>query len=171
MSKVLQQSDLAVAASGEVAVSAFRWDGPMSSSIPYQHSLAKPGAGRDQPGMTDGVRLASVQDIYLVRCKFGDAVAVGLKVVDQRDVPYGDRLHQLVRVKDPRQVGKLQTPIAHRARNPKARSGNLFLLRSRNAFARAQEFVHHLVEASELVRRKLFIAEGTQPAVGKVVER
>ena len=54
--------------------------------VPDEQSLAEAGAGGDERAVADGVRRAVMQGDDVVGGKLRDAVAVGFKIIDERDV-------------------------------------------------------------------------------------
>ena len=127
-----QQVDLVLVARRVVRVAALGGVGRVGAAVPDQKRLAQAGSGGDQGAIADLAGVALAERVNLVGGQLGHAVAVGLQVVDQKDVRNAEVDGQLAAVQGPGQVGEAQAAVAHRAGHAKA--GRRHLVRAQKLF-------------------------------------
>ena len=164
--QLLKEGDLAIGSRGEVAVSAFGGDGAVDLAIPDEEGFAEAGAGGDQASMAFGVWIAGVEGEDLVGGEFGDAVAVGFEVVDEKDVPDCKKLLQFAGIEGPREIGELEAAFADGAGTAEAGGDDVLAL----DFSHGDELPDDFVEGGELVGWKFVVAHFVKAALGEVVK-
>ncbi len=105
--QITREFDLQFIHGGEIRVPAFGGDGLVMIPIPDEYALAQAGAGADHGARAMLHRLACLQHDQIFRAERFDAVADGLKVVDQAQPGEFELALELLAVDLPRQVGDL----------------------------------------------------------------
>lgn len=106
---MLEEGDLAIGAGGEVAVAALGGDGRVTAEVgvPDEQGFAEAGAGGDEAAVADGGEVGLVQGEDAFGRELGDAVAVGLEIVDEEDVLDVEGPGEVADVEVPGEVGEL----------------------------------------------------------------
>jgi hypothetical protein len=88
--------------------------------IPVEPRLAQAGAGRDHRRLPGGIRGTLVERDKILWSQHGDAVGVGLQVIEQADRAAGQRLRQLPGIDGPGQVDRFGTSVSRWSGHPEA---------------------------------------------------
>ena len=157
-----QQVDLVFVARRVVGVAAFGRVGRVAAAVPDEHGLAQAGSGGDQGAIADLAGVALAEGVDLIGGELGDAVAVGLEIVDEEDVVDAEVDRELVAVQGPGKVGEAQAAVAHRAGHAEAGRGYL---------VRAQKLFYDLFQAGVFLGRKALVAGVLKLSIDKVIQR
>ncbi len=141
--------------------------GRVGLAVPDEERLAEAGAGGDEALVAAGVGVAGVEGEYLVGRELGDAVAVGLEVVDEEDVRDAERVLEVAAVEGPGKIGELEAAVADGAGDAEAGGGDVLFVFG----AGAEEVFDCAFEAGEFVGGEFLVAYGDEVAFGHVVER
>ncbi len=134
----------------------------VTAAVPDQQGLAQAGSGGDQRAIADLAGVAFAEGENLLGGEFVHAVAVGLQIVDEKDVRDAETDRQLAAVQRPGKVGKAQTAIAHRAGHAKA---------GRRHLGCAEKLPDDLFQAGVVFGRIPLIARGYRFSIDKVIQR
>src|SRR5579863_774650 len=118
--KIAEQINFEVVARGEVGVTAFAGKDMVLFAIPVHSGLAQPGAGGNDSLISNWCAARSVQKNEILGRKLRNALGVGLKVVDERDVVKFNFRDQTLGFNDPGKIGSFNASIAYRASHAEA---------------------------------------------------
>jgi hypothetical protein len=156
-----EQVDLVFVARCVVGVAAFGWIGDVGAAVPDEQALAEAGSGGDEGAVADLAGVAFSERINLLGRKLGDAVSVGLEVIDEEDVLNIEAGGELAAIEGPGKVGEAQAAVADRAWNAEAGGGDFFC---------AEKVFDDDFEAGIILGFVDLVACGFQLAVGKVIQ-